>query len=104
MFIMSFEHMDFQQRINIIKLCFKFQENLKKAHERLKSVYVNNVVIRKALYKLHGWFKRRVSWLKMSNVQDVFWSHKDENKHHVLQRHTVTFAKCYIENETRKMG
>lgn len=42
--------MDSDKRIGI-KFCFKLQKTAKKAHEMLKSVYGDNLVILKTVYK-----------------------------------------------------
>jgi [histone H3]-lysine36 N-dimethyltransferase SETMAR len=48
--------MDFEQRVNI-KFCFKLKKNAKEAHEMLKSVYGDNVVTLKTVYKWYERFK-----------------------------------------------
>lgn len=48
--------MDFEQRVNI-KFCFKLQKSAKEAHEMLKSVYGDNVVTLKTVYKWYERFK-----------------------------------------------
>ena len=48
--------MDFEQRVNI-KFYFKLQKSAKEAHEMLKSVYGDNVVILKTVYKWYERFK-----------------------------------------------
>lgn len=56
MFIVLSRIMDFEQRVNI-KFCFKLKKPAKGAHEMLKSVYGDNVVTLKTVYKWYERFK-----------------------------------------------